>query len=291
GAGLEAKTALVNEKRPCPFGHGRSVLFHHHIGLSQRLPGLLQQGLVEACMGAVDLAGVRHHHLHSGVAGKHLEHQLHVAHAGVVQAGELQVQHLIRRFPGLPFRRRSACGRERIRAVAEDLGRFLVPDGEPPLHHHCLVLLQVRPAGLQHPGEAQQLDGGGVVLHRHIGHQGVVAGGLRLAGGDDAADGDPLVVGEPCGAALLGEVPQNGADSGRPQPPHRLPVLVHGVAGEIEARGLLLHQHPFLGGVLVDVRQGDFLHILSSAAATVRQGEEIHLPLQVLAAAVRHRVH
>ena len=115
--------------------------------------------------------------------------------------------------------------------------------------------------------------------------------GLRLAGGDDAADGDPLVVGEPCGAALLGEVSQNGADSGRPQPPHRLPVLVHGVAGEIEARGLLLHQHPFLGGVLVDVRQGDFLHILSPAAAAVRQGEEIHLPLQVLAAAVRHRVH
>ena len=168
-----------------------------------------------SAMGAVNLRGSSHPLL---PGGGHLEHQLHVAHAGVVQAGELQVQHLIRRFRGLPFRRRRpAATRQGIRAVAEDLGalsrpgRRAAPSPPPPGSP-----FRYGAAGLQHPGEAQQLHGGGVVLHRHIGHQGVVRGGLGLAGGDDAADGDPLVVGKPGGAALLGEVLQNGADGGRP---------------------------------------------------------------------------
>ena len=242
-------------------------------------------------MGAVDLPGVRHHHLHGGGAGEHLEHQFHVADAGVVQAGELQVQHLPRhRLDPLPRRGRRLRPAQGIGAVAQELGGLLVPDGQPPLHHHRLVLLQIGAAGLQHPGEAQQLHGGGVILHRHVGHQGVVLGGLGLAGGDDAADGDPLVVGEPGGSPLLGEVRQDGADGGRPQPPHRVPVLVHGVAGEVEAGGLLLHQHQLLRGVLVDIWQGYLLYS-GLAVRPCRHGEEVHLPLQVLAVAVRHRVH
>ena len=64
-------------------------------------------------------------------------------------------------------------------------------------------------AGLQHPAEAQQFHGGGVVLHHDIGHKAVVLGGFRLAGGDDAGNGDPLAVGEALRTVFPGKVLDN----------------------------------------------------------------------------------
>ena len=84
-----------------------------------------------------------------------------------------------------------------------------MPDGEPPLYHHCLIFLHVSTAGLQDPAEAQQFHGGGVVLHHDIGHKAVVLGGFRLAGGDDAGNGDPLAVGEALRTVFPGKVLDN----------------------------------------------------------------------------------
>ena len=162
-------------------------------------------------LSGVDLSGVRHDHFHHAFAGEHLEHQLHVADGGIVDAGEFQEQGLPRcRFLlGLGFRNAALHRGQGVNGVAHDLGGLFVPDGQPPLYHHCLIFLHVSTAGLQHPAEAQQFQGGGVVLHHDIGHKAVVLGGFRLAGGDDAGNGDPLAVGEALRTVFPGKVLDN----------------------------------------------------------------------------------
>ena len=54
------------------------------------------------------------------------------------------------------------------------------------------------------------------------------------------------------------------------------PVLVHGVAGEVEPGDLLLHGHALLGGKLRDVSQDQLDRRL---AAVLGLGEEVKLPL------------
>ena len=63
----------------------------------------------------------------------------------------------------------------------------------------------------------------------------------------------------------------------------RAPVVVHGVAAEVQARGLLLHEHPLGGGILRQVGQvdGRGLGIASAARA-----EHVQLALHIHFAAV-----
>ncbi len=106
-------------------------------------------------------------------------------------------------------------------------------------------------------------------------------GGLGLAGGHHTGDGDALIIRKPCRAALLGKILQNGADGRSVQLPHDVPVGIHGMTGEIEARSRFLHRHQLLGGVLRNIRQGRFLHS-ACGSSPGRHGEEVHLALQVL---------
>ena len=134
-----------------------------------------------------------------------------MADGRIVDAGEFQEQGLPRcRFPlGLGFRNAALHRGQRVNGVAHDLGGLFVPDGQPPLYHHRLVLLHIGAACLQHPAETQQLHGGGIVLHHDIGHEAVVLGGFRFAGGDDPGNGDPLAVGEALRTVFPGKVLDN----------------------------------------------------------------------------------
>ena len=74
--------------------------------MTQRLLSFLHQRRMQQRLGSIDLSGVCHDHFHHAFAGEHLEHQLHVADGGIVDAGEFQEQGLPRcRFLlGLGFR-------------------------------------------------------------------------------------------------------------------------------------------------------------------------------------------
>ena len=212
------------------------------------------------------------------LAGEEGQGQLDFPHAGVLPGGQAEPQLL--RLP-LCLAVQVPQGAD---GVHHELGLLLVPDGDLPGGQHGAVFPDISPALVEHPGETQQLHGGGVVLQGDVGHQGIVPGGPGLIGGDHSGNGDHLSVPVAGGAVLPVKVPQNGADGHRPHQLGCLPVGVHGVPGEVEAGDLLLHGHELLGRVLGHVRQveggqGGLLR-LSPAHA-----EQVHLALQVALAA------
>ncbi|MPM64737.1 hypothetical protein SDC9_111626 [bioreactor metagenome] len=130
-----------------------------------------------------------------------------MAQLRAVLSGKFQVEDAALGHLSLPALRdrgwRQRAASQRGRGIAHELRGLFVPDGEPSPHHHRLVFLQAGAAALQGPCKAQKLDGGGVVLHRDIGHKGVVFRGLRLAGGHYPGDAHPLSVCKAGGTALL----------------------------------------------------------------------------------------
>ena len=131
--------------------------------------------------GAQQPARIHAAHLHLLGAGEHGEHQLDLLPPGVVQAGYADIEPA-----GLLPRRGRAAGQllQRAHPVAHELGRLLVPHGEPPLRQNRHPLLQIGARLPQHPCEHQHLHGAGVVLQHDISHQRVAAGGLGPGGGD-----------------------------------------------------------------------------------------------------------
>ena len=241
--------------------------------------------------GAQHLAGIRHADLQGRIALEHGHHQTDVPELTAVHAGHPQIDDgplLRRRWTVLlPY---GDALLQRIDAVAHDLGRLLVPHGQSALHQHRRVHRHVAAALVDGAAEAQQLDGRRLVLHHHIGHQRIVLGGPCPAGGHDARHGDVLPVGEPHRPVLAGKIVHDLVDRHCPSPLGRGPPVRHGMAGEIQPRGLLLHMHPLGGGVLRDVRQVDPGRlVLLTGGAT----EHIQLSLHVLppcaADGVQHR--
>ena len=252
-------------------------------------------GLAEIAGGPRPPPRVGKDHLGGGAAGEHIDHPVDVDHNRVRGRRHAEPQHLPLQnlHPGRGRRRgRGQLAHVHLPAegphpVAHDLGGLLIPDGQLPPDQNRAVRPENPAELLQGLGEAQQLDRPAVVLHGHIGHQGVAAGGLGPVVRDDAGHGNPLLILEGGGAALLGEVLVDRPDAHRPGGLRRLPVSVHGVAGEVEARDLPLLAHPFLLRVLRDVGQ-DQLRALFRPAG---HAEEVHLPLQVLPAAIGDGVH
>ena len=215
-----------------------------------------------------------------------------MAQRGILQAGELQIKGALIRAFALPHFKAGGLDRgEGLGGITHDLGCFFIPDGEAALYQHRGIFLQVGPTGIQHPGKAKKLHGGSVILHRHIGHEGIILGGFCFAGGNNAGDGNALAVGKAGRSSLLGEILQNSPDRRHLQRPDRIPVGVHGMAGEIETCGLLLHIHQFLGGKLRDIRQGDLLYCRGAVLIFRRHGEKVQLTLQILLLLGGHGVH
>ena len=210
-------------------------------------------------VGAQELPGVRQADLHRGGALEHGHHQLDVPEGGTVGAGEAEIDGalLLSRTAGGLRRRRRQSAFQRVQRVAHDLGRLLVPDGQASLYQHRGVHLHIAAALVDDPAEAQQLHGGQLILNGHIGHEGVVFGGAGAAGGDASRHGDVLAVGKVLGAVLALEIGHDGVDGYGPGPLGQRAVVLHGVTGQVQPRGVLLHAHPLHGGELRDIRQGD----------------------------------
>ena len=92
-----------------------------------------------------------------------------------------------------------------------------------------------------------------------------------------ARERDELPVGEAVRAAR-GEVGQQRADRRGADAPHDIAVFVHRMAGEVKARGLLLHGHFFARGVFLHLRHGDGGDLLPLGAVA----EEVELAGDIL---------
>ena len=170
--------------------------------------------------------------------------------------------------------------------VAEQLGRLFIPHRQLAMRQHREIRLQVASAFIQGPGKDQQLHAAGIVLQGHIGHQGIVPGGLGLYRGDHPRDDHLLLVPVPLRSVLPREIRQDGPDGLRPTGAGGGAELVHGVAGEIETSDLLLHEHPLPLGVFGDVGHGD---LGDGDGLPSPSAEEVELPLQALLVGLSHR--
>ena len=67
-------------------------------------------------------------------------------------------------------------------------------------------------------------------------------------------------------------------------------VVIHGVAAEVQARGLLLHEHPLCGGVLRNIRQRNGRGMAAAAAAGHAEHVQLsfHIDLAAVGDGVQH---
>ena len=177
---------------------------------------------------------------------------------------------------------------QRLDGIAQNLRRLFIPHAQAARDDNRKIYLHIGAELVDGALEAQQLNGAGFVLHRHISHDGIIFRGAGFAGGDDPGYADGLTVGKAGRALLLLKIRQNLLNGHGTGGFGQLPIVTHGVAGEEKTRGLLFHGHQLHGGKLRNVRQVDMLELLGHRRA---HAEHIYLPLQVLPVGKGHAVH
>ena len=229
------------------------------------------------------LAGVGKADLHRGLPLEHGHHQTDMPERYAVHTGNAQEDGRGLLCLRLRRRGRNGIGVQRIQGITHDLGRLFIPHRQPPFHQHRRIDSHIAAALLDGTAEAQQFDGRYLVLHHHIGHEGVVFGGSGPVGSDDTGHGDVLPVGIAGRPSLGSKVLQKIVDRYRTGGTGCGTVVVHGVAAEVQARSLLFHEHPLGGGVFRHFRQVDGSRLFPIPGG---HAEHIQLPLHVdLAAA------
>ena len=147
--------------------------------------------------------------------------------------------------------------------------------------------MQERAVLLKHVGKREQLNGRRVVFERDVGHHRLVARGLHLDVLHDTGHGHDLFV--MVLLSVVGEAVHNGKDWRDVCSAQLFAVVVHGMPRQIQPRRLLLHAHALCRAQLRQLghmhgRDARFLGLLPHVKQT-------HLPVDIVAPAVCHRVH
>ena len=223
------------------------------------------------------------------VALKHGGHQQDVRKGRIVNAFDPQIHRLRVADPFNAEHRQRQLALHGIYGVRHDLRRLLVPQAHLALHQHRCVHRQIAPASFQHLAEAQQLHGGRFVLQHHIRHQRAVLRRPRPHRGHDAGHRHHLSVRILSGGTVLQQrrARQHISDGHSAAALGRVPIVHHGMAGQIQPRRLALHAHPLCGGELRQIGHHHLLHrVLVGAHA-----EEVDLPLHIPPPHVADGIH
>ena len=165
--------------------------------------------------------------------------------------------------------------------VDHNLRLFLIPNGQTAHHNDGAALPQIAAILAQHIGKGQHFNGAGIILHGHIGHHGIVLCGLHFDLLNHTRHGYNAVILNP--AVLIHQLP----DGLYPCIFQVLPVVIHGVAGQVQPRCLLFHGHDLGPGGLLAIG-----HLNRNTGGILLQhSEQAQLSLHVSAAVHRDGVH
>ena len=177
---------------------------------------------------------------------------------------------------------------DRQNPVDDQLRRLFIPHGDASVQNHRRIFIQHRAILAEHAREYQQLHRTGVVLDRDVGHHGAGFRGLHLDGLDDPGDVHDLLI--LIGILAVFKAFQDLTDRHDVHSAQQRPVIVHRVAGKIQAGRLFFQAHFLLRAQLRDIRHRDGRHG-RRRILTGNQVEQAHLTLDIFAFLVGCGVH